>query len=134
MCPVREYEWEPGWATNLILSESGFVEEGCVFTTPGGVSAGSDDKSPEAVWVTPLHDCAKRQLIMIKVTPGETVMRLDIAVEGETGSSRLTASYEHTALSAPGREIVNQHTEERFAEMMRGWAAAIEACLGPQPA
>ncbi|MEZ5893997.1 MAG: hypothetical protein R3C58_12755 [Parvularculaceae bacterium] len=56
MCPVREYEWEPGWTTNVILSESGLAEEGCVFMMPAGASIGSSKESSEAIWVTPTYD------------------------------------------------------------------------------
>ncbi|WP_428407422.1 hypothetical protein [Hyphococcus sp.] len=129
MCPVREYEWEPGWRTNLILSESGLVEEGCVFTTPAGASIASDQKSEEAIWVTPHHDAQARRLTMIKVTPNECVTRLDIAVdETETGAA-VTASYELTALSPRGRVIVDGHTAPAYAKIMEGWRAALTGKL-----
>ncbi|MHA7871955.1 MAG: hypothetical protein ACX939_06370 [Hyphococcus sp.] len=120
MCPVREYEWEPGWTTTLILSESGRIEEGCIFTTPGGASHGSGEASPDAIWVTPVHDPANRRLMMIKVTPDECVTRLEIAVKATPAESVVTTSYEHTALSEAGRTIVDQHTEARYAKMMTG--------------
>ena len=130
MCPVREYEWEPGWTTNVILSNSGLVEEDCVFTTPGGASAGSDKASPDAIWVTPLHDPNARRLTMIKITPEESVTRLDIAVDETPAGSSVTTSYEHTALSDAGRALVDRHTKARYAEMMAGWRRAIEGELG----
>ena len=130
MCPVREYEWEPGWMTTLILSESGLVEEGCIFTTPAGASAGSTEESAEAIWVTPFHDPKSRRLTMIKVTPKECVTRLDIAVdENDAGGAAVTASYEHTALSPQGRAIVDGHTEPAYARMMEGWRAALATHL-----
>ena len=130
MCPVREYEWEPGWTTNLILSNSGLVEENCIFTTPGGASHGSKQASPDAVWVTPIHNLYERRLIMIKVTPGECVTRLDIAVDETPEGASVTTSYEHTALTDAGRAIVDQHTAVRYAKMMDGWKLAIEKTLG----
>ncbi len=129
MCPVREYEWEPGWKTNLILSDSGLVEEGCIFTTPAGASIGSHAKSREAIWVTPIHDPKSRRLMMIKVTPDECVTRLDIAVDETPAGSSVTTSYQHTALTGAGRAVVDQHTEVRFHEMMAGWRSAIERTL-----
>ena len=130
MCPVREYEWEPGWTTNLILSDSGLVEKDCIFTTPGGASHGSGEKSPDAVWVTPVHDLYERKLMMIKVTPGECVTRLDIAVGETPEGASVTTSYEHTALSDAGRTVVDEHTEARYADMMADWKRAIEETLG----
>lgn len=129
MCPVREYEWEPGWLTNLILSETGLVEEGCIFTTPAGASIASDEKSAEAIWVTPFHDPENRRLTMIKVTPKECVTRLDIAVEETPGGAAVTTSYELTALSPRGRIIVDTHTDKSYAAQMTGWRAALEAHL-----
>ncbi len=129
MCPVREYEWEPGWLTNLILSDSGLVEEGCIFTTPAGASISSDEDSAEAIWVTPFHDPEKRRLTMIKVTPKECVTRLDIGVDETADGASVTASYEHTALSPRGREIVDGHTERSYAALMTGWRAALSESL-----
>ncbi len=132
MCPVREYEWEPGWKTNLILSKSGLVEQDCIFTTPGGASAGSSEESGEAIWVTPFYDAENRRLTMIKATPGECVTRLDIAVTPEMSGAAATVSYEHTALSAAGRRIVDDHGAANFDAMMEGWKRSIENCLGPE--
>ncbi len=129
MCPVREYEWEPGWTTNIILSNSGLVEQDCIFTTPAGASTGSNDKSGEALWVTSLHDAKKRILTMIKFTPGECVTRLDIAVDETQGGASVTTSYEHTALSDAGRAVVDNHGAANFDAMMAQWKTAIETCL-----
>lgn len=129
MCPVREYEWEPGWTTNLILSNSGLVEKDCIFTTPAGASAGSTDESGEALWVTSEYDADARRLTMIKFTPGECVTRLDIAVASAEGGAAVTTSYEHTALGKSGRKIVDDHGTANFETMMTGWKSAIENCL-----
>ena len=130
MCPVREYEWEPGWTTNLILSNSGLVEKDCIFTTPAGASAGSTDESGEALWVTSEYDADARRLTMIKFTPGECVTRLDIAVAPTDGGSTVTTSYEHTALNERGRKIVDDHDAANLEAMMSGWRERIEALPG----
>ena len=129
MCPVREYEWEPDWTTNLILSDSGLAEQDCIFTTPAGASIASDEKSEEAIWVTPFHDPDARRLTMIKVTPKECVTRLDIGIDETADGAAVTASYEHTALSDRGRAIVDAHTKESYAALMAGWRSAHEAHL-----
>ncbi len=132
MCPVREYEWEPDWRTNLILSTSGLVEQDCVFTTPAGASEGSDHDSAEAVWAAPLHDPKARRLVMIKFTPGECVTRLDIDVHARPSGAAVNVSYEHTALTIRGRKVVDEHTTARFDAMMAAWKSAIEGLVGPQ--
>jgi hypothetical protein len=35
LCPAREADWIPGWDCELIYTDSGYVEENCVFTTDG---------------------------------------------------------------------------------------------------
>ncbi len=129
MCPVREHEWEPGWKTNIILSETGLVEEGCIFTTPGGASLASDGDSADAIWVTPFYDRKARRLTMLKVTPEECVTRLDIAVDETKDGAAVTASYEHTALGPRGRAIVDGHTEDSYRALMDGWRRALSAHL-----
>ncbi len=132
MCPAREYEWEPGWTTNLILSKSGLVEQDCIFTTPGGASDYSANACSEAIWTTPIYDPESKKLTMIKVTPGDVVTRLDISVEGGDAAAVVSASYEHTALSPVGCKTVDQHTDEEFSQMMLRWSAALARALGAQ--
>jgi hypothetical protein len=132
MCPVREYEWEPGWTTNLILSQSGLAEEDCVFTTPAGASHGSTPQSADAVWATPVHDREARRLVMIKFTPGECVTRLDISVAPHKVGAQVTTSYAHTALSNAGRKIVDRHSAESFNAMAADWKTAIEKRLNAE--
>ncbi len=48
LCPVREKAWLEGWNYNMIHSESGYAEQGCVFTTRNG--------EKEATWVITRRD------------------------------------------------------------------------------
>ena len=49
LCPVREADWVPGWKYNLIYSESGVAEDGCVFSTP-------NDGGPDTTWMVTRYD------------------------------------------------------------------------------
>jgi len=124
MCPVREHDWVPNWATNSIHSNSGLVEEDCIFTTP------ADGK--EATWITAKHDPLARRLTMYKVIPGDLVTRLDIAVDETTPGSAATICYEHTALSDTGRKVVDQHTAEKYSDMMDSWRTMIHGHLSEE--
>lgn len=53
LCPVREAEWVPDWKYQLIYSQSGFAEEGCVFTTPNDV--GPDTVNGDALRSEGVH-------------------------------------------------------------------------------
>lgn len=126
MCPVREYEWEPDWRTTAIFSNSGLVEQDCIFVTPKGASSGSKS----ATWITSHHDPEERRLMMYKLVPDETVTRLDIGIEKNGAGAAATVSYEITALSPLGRPYVDGHTEAAYRAMMAGWKSAIETLVG----
>ena len=84
LCPVREAEWANGWDPIRVWSASGFVEEDCVFTTPG---------EPAAIWVVTRLDPDRFFVEMVKVTPGVTVCRLTIQLEAtENGSAPMSAT------------------------------------------
>ena len=102
LCPVREYEWIDGWDCQLIYSESGFVEEGCIFTTC------FPDDGP-TLWVTTLHDPATRRVEFVRLSPGIKVLKMQLQVkEAARGTSNLTIKYTLTALGEEGNRLVEQ--------------------------
>lgn len=121
LCPVREEDWVPGWRTLLVVSETGLVEEDCMFVTPG--------EPADAIWITADHDPEAKRLRMYKIVPGVVVSRLDIALAQDGPGTKATISYEHTALSEAGRTIVAGHTEASYRKFMKGWEAAINTYL-----
>ncbi len=126
MCPVREHEWIPCWKTTSIHSVSGVVEQDCIFTTF------TDGK--EATWITTAHDPGARLLTIYKIIPGELITRLDITVDDVAPGCAATIAYEHTALSAAGAKIVDQHAAERYGAMMDSWKEMIHCYLGEDTA
>jgi hypothetical protein len=103
LCPIREYEWIDGWSCRLIYSDSGFVEEGCVFETrlPG--------EGP-TVWVTTRHDPDGRSLEFIRITPGVKVVKMELQVDGKGVDTQLWIRYTLTALSEAGNALVDELT------------------------
>ena len=102
LCPVREYEWIDGWDCRLIYSESGLVEEGCIFSTH------FPDDGP-TLWVTTLHDPVTRRVEFVRFTPELKVLRMQLRVdEGGAGISSLTIRYTLTALSGEGNSLVDR--------------------------
>jgi len=43
LCPVREMEYVPGWNPTLVVSDSGVVEQDCLFIVP--------DSPADSIWV-----------------------------------------------------------------------------------
>ena len=121
MCPVREYDWLPGWQTKSVHSLSGIVEQDCMFVTP--------TDGPDAVWITAAHDPAARRLTMYKVVPDTAVTRLDIAVEEASPGSAATITYEHTALGPAGRQLVDRHSKSGYEKAIAAWQQLIDRYL-----
>lgn len=126
LCPVREAEWLEGWGdgVEMIHSQSGVAEDGCVFRTR---AAGW----PETVWMITQHDSAGRVVEFVRVTTGLAATRLRISVEGgDDGSSVVFVTYTFTPLSAAGRAFVEQnHSEQAFEADMAFWEASMNHWL-----
>ena len=72
LCPVREADWIDGWNPILVLSQSGYAEQDCVFVT--------DAKVHDSIWYITRHDPARFFVEMIKITPSVTACKLTIRV------------------------------------------------------
>ena len=114
----------------MIWSETGLVEDGGIFTAPGPCAA-------QTVWVTTDHDTALRRLRMVKVDPGRTVTRLEIAMAATdmiAACAAVSVSYELTGLSPSGRMAVEMHMAESFsARMDESGKPALERQLRARP-
>lgn len=118
LCPERETEWLDGWDYQMIHSESGYAEPGCVFSTRDG--------DHETIWVVAQRDPEARRIQFVRITPAVAATELVVAVE-ETGAdgSRVHIRYTHTSLSAEGDTLLASTTTEVFNERMRFWEASM---------
>jgi hypothetical protein len=124
LCPVREAEWLDGWTAELLRSESGYSEEGCVFRTvfPG---------EPETIWIVTRHEPETGRVDFARVTAGLVATRLSIRVQptGE-GESSVLVTYDFTTTSPEGERLVaTRHSEEAFQKAMRWWERAMNHFL-----
>ena len=118
-CPEREKEWIDGWDYRMVHSESGYVESGCVFIT-------THHSAEPTVWYVTGHDPANHTVEMVRVSPGEMVVRLRIvstAIDAERSRSHVT--YEYTALNETVNTWLRESVDEAFQKMMTGWEKAL---------
>lgn len=124
LCPVREAEWLEGWTYDLLHSQSGYAEEGCVFRTqPAG--------DPETVWVVTRHDPADGIVEFVRVTAGLIATQLQIHVEaaGEAVSS-VCITYHFVPTSEAGARLVRErHAEAEFRKAMEWWERSMNHYL-----
>ena len=110
LCPVREYDWLEGWAADMIYSESGVVENNCVFTSQFGAGI-------EGTWVAVRREDEDFEFQFVIFFPGLAVARVDIKLtENGDGSTNLNWARTLTSLSENGNVMVEHASGEAFTE------------------
>ena len=112
LCPVREYEWIEPWECELVYTQSGYAELGCIFKTNFPVDVYQD------VWVVSRYEPDER--IEFVRTNAVRAMRFSICLTGN-GDETTTAVWEqiYTGLNPEGNELVNGITLEKYVEDRR---------------
>ncbi|XXJ18349.1 SRPBCC family protein [Desulfovibrio caledoniensis] len=116
LCPVREYDWIAHWRCEVLRSESGVNELGCVFRTD------FPDHGPE-VWLTSRYEPCER-LEFVRTGP-DRVIHFVIGISPEGGGTRLTWTHHVTALTEAGNDGLAGKPETFAAQ-----TALLERMLG----
>lgn len=123
ICPVREAEWLDGWRHTMLFSQSGFVEEGAVFSTPGEGEA-------DTVWIVTRHDAIRLAVEFTRFTPGSRVCVLRIGVTpGGDDRSLVDIAYTYTATAPAGNAFIDAFTEDAFLRAVRFWERSMNHWL-----
>ncbi|HSS27028.1 MAG TPA: hypothetical protein VLL50_03690 [Usitatibacter sp.] len=118
--PEGERAWAKGWDPRYVHPSNGRAEAGMVFTT----SHGGED----TVWLVTRHEPAAGIVEYARVTPGSRIATVLVqCARLEAARTRVTVIYTFTALSESGAAYVRAMDENRYGEMIDGWATAIEA-------
>ena len=104
-------EWDP-----TVISGDG-LERGTVFTTEIG---------EKTYWIVVDFDREARHARYARVAPGSRAGTVEVRVEPDgNGGSIARVTYELTALSEAGNEILAEFDESAYAEMMLAWEQMI---------
>jgi hypothetical protein len=123
ICPVKEAEWLDGWDYDLIFSQSGVAEHGCVF-----ISRADGEKN--TIWLITKRDDQNYKTEFARMTPESRVGHLTVRIEdGGNHTSRVHISYTFTALNAAGNQFIENFSEENFVKDMKFWEAALNHYL-----
>jgi len=116
LCPVREYDWIPSWECQIVHSESGVAEQGCVFRT-------SFPQLGESIWTVSLHEPRLHRIAFVVVTPATHVETLEVEVDGCPGGSTLRWVRTYTGLNEAGNALLDHFTgaplEARMQQVMK---------------
>lgn len=110
LCPVREYEWIPGWHCELVYTDSGIVEQGCVFATDFG------DEFGREIWVVSSYE-PFHTICFIRTGKRRTTRYL-ITVSDKENGSKLTWCQEMTALDERGDALIENTVSNVFKRQM----------------
>lgn len=123
LCPVRERDWLDGWQCTLVHSHSGLIEPGCVFTTP-------HHGKQETTWYVTQHDPIHYSVEFVRITPGESIVKINIALQPISHDSTETSiTYEYTSLNETQNRFIQTELEHEFKRSMMWWEKAINHYL-----
>jgi len=123
LCPVREAEYLSGWKADILYSESGVAEEGCVFRTQRPGMAPS-------IWTITKHDANAGRIEFVVVTPESHVTFLHLDLVATPGNAcDVTFTYTHRAISDVGCSFIAEFTDDRFRKQMNGIEESLNAYL-----
>ena len=122
LCPVRETEWCKAWDPDWIITDSGLVEEDCLFQMPG--------PEGKTLWIVTRHEPERHFVEMLKITPDHSVCRLEIRLEPDgEGGTKAHVAYAYTAMSPAGDRFLETFTEAWYDGFMREWEDELNGFL-----
>ena len=127
LCPVREYEWIAEWDCDVVYSESGVAELGCVFRTDASTTRIGGEG--EEVWVVSRY-APVEAIEFIKFAAGKFVVKYDIALAlAGQAQTRATWTQTVTGLSAAGNGLISGRSEDDYAAVSRALEARMNHFL-----
>ena len=119
-CPHEEYKWIDGWDCDIIYSDSGKVENGCIFTEKRSVPLLHDSDGGVTTWIAVLHDPRTYRLHFVLMTD---ISAIKYAIEMEDAGDDVTTiklDFTLTALNQRGNHFIESGGEEKVGMMLAG--------------
>lgn len=110
LCPVREFDWIPQWRCDMLYSQSGVAELGCVFATDYG------DEFGREIWVVCIYE-PNEKIGFVRTGKNRTT-RYEVSLRQKGGGTVIVWHQEITALNPAADQLVADYSAERFKAMM----------------
>lgn len=119
-CPYEEYKWIDGWDCDIVYSESGKIEDGCIFTEKRSVPLLHDSDDGATTWYAVLHDPRAFRLHFVLVT-GISISKYKIEMEDAGGgATAVKLDFTLTALNERGNAFIDGGGQRRVGAMLMG--------------
>lgn len=123
ICPVRQRDWLDGWNCEMIYSESGISEEGCVFKT-------RHEGEVDTIWVITKYDVENYIIEYVRITWGVLAVKINIKLEHRYSNiTDVNTEYIFTSLSEKGNEFIEGKSSSQFFSMMKWWEKSMNYYL-----
>src|SRR3990170_2354548 len=124
--PEGEEAWADGWAPEYLHPATKKTCRDMVFRTRHG--------GEETLWACVDWDPANGTTRYVRVTPGSRMGFVKVECRAiDAGRTRATVSYDLTALTDQGKQVLAELTDAAFRDMIDGWQAKISAHLKNAP-
>lgn len=119
-CPYEEYKWIDGWDCDITYSQSGRIEEGCVFTEERSAPFLHDAPGGETTWYAVLYEPDDFRLHFVLLTD-ISISRYEIEMEAaEDGGTLATLDLVLTARNERGNDFIAGGGREKVSAMLTG--------------
>ena len=122
LCPVKEMDWVPHWEPEVVISESGVIEQDCIFIM--------QDEPQNSVWYVSFFDSENYIIQFVKVVPDYLLTKIDIMLSPDLDiRTKAHISYEYMAINEAGVKFVNDLTDDKYLQFMKNWEKALNHYL-----
>ncbi len=127
-CPVAELLWIDDWKFDLIYSESGKNETGCVFLEPSTGLTMLSSPGVNNYWYTTRYDAGEHLFEAVWLTRDLTMARWEVRMSDQgRGETLINWSMSYTSLGPKGSRIIGEPAlEERMERVLRFLAASLK--------
>lgn len=124
LCPVQEKKWVPGWEYDMIFSQSGFAELGCVFTTPH-----SSGNQKHETWIVTQYQ-PMSVIEYVRTDNENLVCHIYIELKKTHSQTELCVRYTYTALNSVGKDFINNtFTEDYYQSYIEEWEQLLNGYI-----
>jgi hypothetical protein len=119
-CPYEEYKWIDGWDCDITYSESGKIEDGCIFTEERSVPLLHDAEGGKTTWYAVLYDPDTFRLHFVLLTD-ISIIKYKIEMEAsEDGATLAKLDLVLTARNERGNNFIDGDGKKNVSAMLAG--------------
>ena len=113
LCPIQEYKWIDKWQCEMVYSDSGVIENNCIFKEERTGPLLFGLKVP-TYWIVSLYDPENFRIQFVLFTGDMIVSKLDVEVKDlGNGVSSIKWSFTITSLNKEANRYIDANTKNK---------------------